>query len=83
MPGKVERRVGELLLIERRFKVQIDAFAAFRDRLRQRGFADLARAEQRHRRDVAQAVLNQSLDAAVNHPCNYGMGWQNCKDDDS
>src|SRR3989442_13845599 len=68
MPGKVERRVRDLLPVEWRFKVQIDALPASCNGVRQRGLPDLTRAEQRHRGKMAKAVLNQSLDAPRYHP---------------
>ena len=79
MPGEIEDWIGELFPIQRRFQIQIDARAPFRNGMRQRRFADLPRAEQRNRRKMAQPFVDQRVDATRYHPCNYAIAFQICK----
>jgi hypothetical protein len=79
VPGEVELGIFQPFAVHVRFQIEVNALTAFRDGVRQGSFADLPWAEQRHRREEAEAVLDNSLETAQNHSCNYGMLCQICK----
>ncbi|MGA9626081.1 MAG: hypothetical protein WBQ65_16530 [Bryobacteraceae bacterium] len=81
MPREIECRVRELLSIQMRFQIQIDALSPVRNGVGKRSLTDLARTEQSHGRHMAKAVTDQSFDSARYHPCNYGILRPICKDD--
>ena len=68
---EVHVRVGELGCIGRRLEVQVQRRRPIANQFqRQRRLADLARAEDRHGRELTQELLQEGQAVASVHPCN-------------
>ena len=81
MLGQIKLRLGKPGAVGVGFEVELGRGPAFGYFERARGLADLTRPEQRHGGHAVQQFREFGRDAAPNHPCNYGVQFQICKED--
>src|SRR5919106_1339576 len=77
---QIELRLGELGPIGFGLEIEIDRRPRLGDFERQRSLARLTRPQQRRRRGFGQGSSERGEEPAGNHPCNYGVTLQKCKD---
>jgi hypothetical protein len=77
---EIELRLGQLRAVAFGFEIEVEGRPILGDLESQRGLAGLSRTEQRHGRRFCEGGAEVCQEEPVDHPCNYGVPLQQCKD---